>query len=97
MARLSAVDGELMKKITTCSGATYILHNDGRTITGGSKKLRDGHLLTEPNIGSSMLISTPERLHVTPFYDWPGVGTSMVIKIEEISRFRYLLAKLFGG
>ena len=86
-----------MKKITTYSGATYFLHNDGRTITGGSKNLKDGHLLTKPIIGDSMLISTPKRLHVNPSYDWPGVETSLVVKIEKISRLRYVLAKLFGG
>ena len=74
-----------MKKITTYSGAVYYLYND-RKITGGSKKLRSGELLfpLEPIIGVSMMISAPERGHLNPRFEEPGVTTSYVVKIEEV-------------
>ena len=83
-----------MQKITTYSGAIYYLN--GRTITGGSKKLKEGHLLVAPAIGNSLLVSAPERQHLNPLYRVPGVTSSMVVKIENISCLRYLLVKLFG-
>ena len=73
----------MKKKITTYSGAVYILQEDGRTITGGSKNLKDGHLLTEPRIGGSMQISAPERGQLHPEYRWPGVTSSYVVSIED--------------
>ncbi len=72
-----------MKKINTRSGAIYFLRNDGRTITGGSKNLKNGHLLIEPRIGRCMLISTPERYHLHPHILNPGVTTSDIVSIED--------------
>ena len=73
-----------MKKITTYSGAVYFL--DGRKITGGSKKLRNGALLfpIAPITGASMMISAPERGHLNPRFEEPGVTTSHVVSIEEV-------------
>ena len=73
----------MKKKITTYSGAVYILQEDGRTITGGSKELKEGHLLTQPIVGQSMMISAPERAWRHPNYRWPGVTSSYVISIED--------------
>ena len=74
-----------MKKVTTYSGAVYYL-DDNRKITGGSKKLRNGELLfpLEPIIGASMMISAPERGHLNPRFEEPGVTTSHVVSIEEV-------------
>jgi len=72
-----------MKIITTYSGAVYKLHDDGRTITGGSKDLKDGHLLTEPRVGHTMMISTPERHHLNPHFGTAGVITTRIISIED--------------
>ena len=84
-----------MKKITTYSGAVYFL--DGRKITGGSKRLKDGELLfpPEPIIGKSMMISAPERGYLNPRFEEPGVTTSMVMRIEDVFPFWWGVKQMF--
>ena len=71
-----------MKKVTTYSGAVYIV--EGSKVTGGSKGLKDGTLQAPPMIGRSMTIATPERHHLNPHFGTAGVMTSTVISIEEM-------------
>lgn len=72
-----------MKKITTYSGAVYMV--DGSKVTGGSKNLTDGILTSPIVIGTIMLIHTPERCHLNPHFDKAGVMTSEIVSIEEIA------------
>ena len=71
-----------MKKITTYSGAVYMV--DGSKVTGGSKDLQDGVIASVPIVGQCMLIYTPERHHLNPHFGTAGVQTSKVVSIEDI-------------
>lgn len=79
-----------MKKVTTFSGAIYIIGDDGK-VTGGSKNLKNGKLIfPRPSlVGQPLLIETPERV---PLRDMPhpiegaipAVQSSYVVEIEDI-------------
>ena len=68
-------------KVTTESGAVY--HVNGDKVTGGSKNLKNGRLLSlAVRTGMPMLISTPERGHLNPHFSNPCVMSTPVVKIE---------------
>ena len=51
-----------MLKVTTHSGAVYIISNDDK-VTGGSKGLKNGLLVSGwPIVGDTLLMQTPERI-----------------------------------
>lgn len=78
-----------MKKVTTFSGAIYIISDSGK-VTGGSKDLKNGKLVFGPPVvGKSLLIETPERValrDIPPPEDGviPCVVSSRVVEIENI-------------
>ncbi|MCH7559793.1 MAG: hypothetical protein IIC67_00230 [Thaumarchaeota archaeon] len=78
-----------MKKVTTFSGAIYIISDSGK-VTGGSKDLKNGKLVFGPPVvGKSLLIETPERVALRdippPEGDAiPCVVSSRVVEITEI-------------
>jgi len=71
-----------MLRVTTYSGAVYYI--DGDKVTGGSRNLTDGRLISHAVIHRSMMIETPERAHLYPEFGQPGLTTSHVVTIEEI-------------
>ena len=71
-----------MLRVTTHSGAVYYI--EGAKVTGGSKNLVDGKLVGIVSLYASMMIDTPERAHLYPDLDQPGVVTSHVVSIEEV-------------
>ena len=71
-----------MLQITTYSGAVYYV--DGTKVTGGSRNLVDGKLVSPVRLRASMMIGTPERAHLFPDFDQPGLVTSHIVSIEEI-------------
>lgn len=75
-------DVPMLQQVTTASGAIYYV--DGLKVMGGSKKLKDGKLLYPVRLGDSMLIFTPERLHLNPAFKNPSVLSTPVARIEPL-------------
>ena len=71
-----------MLKVTTKSGAVY--HIKDGIVKGGSKNLKRGILLLPPCIGSSLVMSTPERSGANPDAELPSVYSSRVVSVEEV-------------
>ncbi|KKM25860.1 hypothetical protein LCGC14_1590690 [marine sediment metagenome] len=76
-----------MLKVTTHSGAVYIISDAGK-VTGGSKDLKNGVLVSGPPVvGDTLLMQTPERipLRELPPPSDPAVAhvrSSTIISIE---------------
>lgn len=69
-------------RIITESGAIYFL--TGNKVTGGSKNLENGKLMSPVRVGCSLLISTPERKHLNPHYKNPSVLSTPVAEFEPV-------------
>lgn len=69
-------------RIITESGAIYFL--TGNRVTGGSKNLKNGKLLSPVQLGHPLLISTPERAHLNPHYKLPSVLSTHVVEFEPV-------------
>ena len=76
-----------MLKVITESGAIYYVAETcvGAPVRGGSKKLQASYLWIPMTVGRSMQIYTPERIPQNPDAVVPGVFSSSIVSIEEIS------------
>ena len=74
--------------VTTASGAVYIVDEATKLVTGGSKHLKAGGLMSGIHIGLSMRIHTPERVQMRGWAPTRGhvpvVLSTPVISIEAI-------------
>lgn len=71
-----------MLEVTTYSGSVYYV--EGTKITGGSRNLTDGRLISPVIILTSMMIETPERAYLHPERERPGITTSHVVRIKVV-------------
>lgn len=71
-------------KITTRSGAEYILDIDDNRITGGSLGIKEGTLQGEVILGEPLMISTWERHPLHPERADPGVASTPVVDVQPI-------------
>lgn len=78
-----------MIKVTTISGAIYIINNDGK-VTGGSLNLKNGKLMSgPPKLKHSLIIETPERVPLRAMPPplegvVPAVQSSYIVEIKDI-------------
>lgn len=76
-----------MLKVTTHSGAIYFISDTGK-VTGGSKDLKNGVLVSGPPVvGDTLLMRTPERIPLRELpppkhTDDAHVRSSTILKIE---------------
>lgn len=77
-----------MLKVTTHSGAVYFISDSGK-VTGGSKNLKNGVLVSgPPEVGDTLLMRTPERIPLRKLpppkhVDDAHVRSSTIITIER--------------
>ena len=72
-------------RVTTASGAIYTIDEATKLVTGGSKDLKAGKLLSDIHINRSLYIGTPERakLYLRPGA-MPSVISTPVVSIELV-------------
>ncbi len=77
-----------MLKVTTHSGAVYFINDNGK-VTGGSKNLKNGVLVSgAPVVGDTLLVQAPERIALRELPPPPDpamahVRSSTIITIER--------------
>lgn len=75
----------MQTRVTTESGAIYLIDLISKHVTGGSKELKNGQIVNlYLEVGSRLLINTPERAKQNPTAVQPGVISSPIVKIEQI-------------